>query len=119
MLVANMATLFMLSLIPFVTGWVGENDFAPQTVAVYAVVLILPALSWTILHKTIEQTNTWNEEVKRIMDKQAKKGILTVLIYIAGIPLAFVNPYISEGLFLLTSIMWLLPNKQLEKALEE
>ena len=120
LMLTNMVILFWLSIIPFVTAWVAETDFATEAVVVYSIALLLPAITWLFLQKTAEQANQWSPEVKRIMDKQGKtKGTISLVIYASGIPFAFVNPYISEAMFLLVSVMWLTPNKSLEKVLRE
>ena len=118
-MVTNMLLLFVLSLVPFTTGWVGETNFASVPVAVYAVVLIGCAFAWTLLQITIEKTNPWPPPIKKAMDRQGRKGWISVALYGAGIPIAFFNPYISEFLFVLTAIMWLIPDKNLEKAFAE
>ncbi len=118
LMLANMAILFWLSLIPFVTAWVAQTDFATEAVVVYSIALLLPAFSWQLLQSIAEKTNYWSPELKRILDKQGKvKGTISLVIYASGIPFAYINPYISEGLFLLVSVMWLIPNKEIEKVL--
>lgn len=117
-IVANLGLLFWLSLMPFVTGWVASSDFAPQVVAVYAALLAIPGFFWIILNHIIRKNNIWSEEMHRAMRRQQKKGIISMAMYLLGIPMAFVNPYISEGLFLLVSIMWFIPDKNVEKAME-
>jgi uncharacterized membrane protein len=120
LMLTNMAMLFLLSLIPFVTAWVAETDFASEAVVIYAISLLMPALTWMILQRVARKNSHWSPEVKGILDRQAKiKGTVSLIIYISGIPFAFINPYISEGAFLLVSIMWLIPNKKLEKVLGE
>jgi uncharacterized membrane protein len=117
-IVANLGLLFWLSLIPFVTGWVASCDFAPQAVAVYAVLLLIPGFFWNILIYIIKKNNTWSEKMQKAMKRQEKKGYISVIIYALGILMAFVNPYISEGLFLLVSVMWFFPDKNVERAME-
>jgi uncharacterized membrane protein len=117
-IVTNLSLLFWLSLIPFVTGWVGQNDFAPQSVAVYAVLLLIPGFFWNILIYIIKKNNRWSEKMQYAMKRQAKKGYISVFIYALGIPMAFVNPYISESLFLLVSVMWFFPDMNVERAME-
>lgn len=117
-IVANLGLLFWLSLIPFVTGWVAACDFAPQAVAVYAGLLLIPGFFWNILISIIKKNNPWSEKMQEAMKRQEKKGYASVIIYALGIPMAFVNPYISEALFLLVSIMWFFPDKNVEQAME-
>jgi len=117
-IVANLGLLFWLSLIPFVTGWVASCNFAPQAVAVYAVMLLIPGFFWNILISIIKKNNTWSEKMHTAMERQGKKGYVSIFIYALGIPMAFVNPFISEGLFLLVSVMWFFPDKNVERAME-
>ena len=118
-IIANLGLLFWLSLIPFVTGWVALCNFAPQAVAVYAVMLLIPGLFWTILRNIIMKNNAWSNQMQKAMKRQGKKGYISIAIYTSAIPLAFLNPYISEVLFLLVSVMWFMPDKNVEKAMEE
>lgn len=116
-LLSNMFFLFWLSLVPFATGWVGENGFAPVTVALYGVILIMPAIGYTFLQISIQKTNVWSESIQMAVDKSAKKGKISILTYVLAIPLAFLNPIISEVLFLLVAVFWVLPDLNLEKIL--
>lgn len=116
-LVANLGLLFWLSLIPFVTGWVGVNNFAPQAVAVYAVSLLIPGFAWNILITIIKKNNTWSDKMHHAMLRQERKGYISIIIYALAIPMAFVNPYISEGMFLVVSVMWFIPDKNIERAI--
>jgi uncharacterized membrane protein len=117
-IVANLGLLFWLSLIPFVTSWVAECNFAPQAVAVYAALLVMPGFFWNILTFIIKKNNVWSERMQQAMKRQERKGYITLFIYILGIPMAFVNPFISEGLFLLVGVMWFIPDKNVERAME-
>lgn len=117
-LMANMLLLFLLSLVPFATNWVGETVFAPVPVAVYAVVLLSCGLGWTFLQRLIEKNSGWSTQVKKVMRRQEIKGMISIVFYAAGIPLAFVNPYISEALFVTVMFMWLVPDKKIELAYE-
>ena len=114
----NLFLLFNLSLVPFLTSWVGESGFAAVPVALYAVLLATSGLSYTILQFAITRCNKWNELLRIAMRGSARKGILSLILYSAAIPLAFVNPFISEAIFLLVSITWLIPDKRIEKAFE-
>src|SRR6185312_4864436 len=118
-IVANLGLLFWLSLLPFVTDWVASCDFRPQAVAVYALLLLIPGFFWNILISIIRKNNPWSEKLQKAMKRQEKKGYISIVIYALGILTAFVNPYISEGLFLLVSVMWFIPDKNVERALEE
>ncbi|HTA28702.1 MAG TPA: TMEM175 family protein [Bacteroidia bacterium] len=118
-IVANLGLLFWLSLIPFVTSWVAECNFAPQAVALYALLLAMPGFFWTILMTIIKKNNPWSERMQEAMKRQEKKGYISLFLYLSGIPLAFVNPFITEALFLLVGIMWFIPDKNIERAMEE
>lgn len=118
MMLANLNLLFWLSLIPFATGWMGENHFETNTVALYGVVLLLCGVAYYILQDVV-QKNSHDINALRIAFKMStQKGIISLVAYIAAIPLAFVHEYISFAIFILTSIMWLIPDKNIEKALK-
>jgi uncharacterized membrane protein len=118
-LVANLNLLFFLSIIPFVTGWVSETDFAPEPVIVYAIALLIPGFAWTILQKLIEKHNPWNEQMKKAMKRQEIKAYISIVIYVAAIPVATVNTYASEAMFVVVALIWIFPDKRIEKALTE
>lgn len=116
---SNLNLLFWLSLIPFATGWMGENHFAPNTVLVYGILLLLSGASFTILQKAVEKHLQDSEALKEAFQVVTKKGILSVIGYSSGIALAYVNPIISGILFFAIAIMWLVPDKNIEKALRK
>jgi len=117
-MVLNMLLLFCLSLVPFATAWVGETSFAPVPVAVYAVVLATSGVAWVILQNAIKNSNPWSEAISKAMHRQNIKGLISTIMYLSGIVFAFINPFISEGLFVTVAIMWLWPDKNIEKAFE-
>jgi len=117
-MVLNMLLLFCLSLVPFATAWVGETKFAPIPVAVYAIILVTCSFAWTILQNAIKKFNPWSQPVATAMQRQSTKGVISTVMYLSGIPLAFLNPFISEALFVTVAVMWLWPDKNLEKAFE-
>lgn len=112
-MLANLNLLFWLSLVPFATGWMGENSFAPLTVAVYAVLLDMCGIAYVILQKTIEACHKDDIELKRLMIKHTRKGIFSLITYTLAIPFAYLNPYISVAIFLGVAISWLVPDKEL------
>jgi len=118
MLLANLHLLFWLSLVPFATGWMGENHFAPNTIIVYGLINILCGVAYSILQKTILNSLDHRSELVTAIEKQYKKAYLSVLAVVIAIPLAFVNPYISGVLFAVQSLVWLIPDKNIEKALK-
>jgi uncharacterized membrane protein len=116
---SNLHLLFWLTLIPFSTGWMGENHFEELPVALYSVNLILCALAYYILQKSIVAHHTYPEALAMAMKKQEKKGMLSLIMYLAAIPLAFVHTGISELIFIAVAILWVIPDKRIEKALHE
>ena len=117
-MLANMFLLFVLSFVPFATAWVGESNFAAAPVMLYGVVLASCGFAWTILQRLIENVSHWSEPVKHAMDRQTRKGWLSVIFYVSGIPIALCNTYISEALYIAVAIMWLIPDSNIEKAFE-
>ncbi|HEX8177178.1 MAG TPA: TMEM175 family protein [Pyrinomonadaceae bacterium] len=115
---ANMHLLFWLSLIPFVTGWMGENHFAPLPTAVYGVVLLAAAIAYYTLQKLIIAAQGPDSKLKAAVGKDIK-GKLSPLIYIVAIALAFVNQWISDGLYVFVALMWLIPDRRIESKLNE
>jgi len=116
---ANLNLLFWLSLIPFATGWMGENHFAPNTVLVYGVLLFLSGVSFSILQKAVEKHTLDIDELKEALRYLDKKGIASAIGYALALPLAYVNPIISGAIFLGIAIMWIVPDKKIEKALTQ
>lgn len=114
---SNMNLLFWLSLVPFVTGWMGENQFKPFPVAVYAVLLILCGVAYTILQKTIEKEHKNVQQLEDIMKRQSRKGFLSLVIYAAAVPLAYVNTIFSGLLFVAVAILWIIPDKRIKETI--
>ena len=111
---ANLHLLFWLSLIPFATGWMGENHAASLPVAVYGLVLLFAAIAYTIL--------TWalvrNHGPGSLLAKSAGlrlKGILSIVLYVTAIALAFVNPWISCTLYVVVALSWFIPDRAIER----
>jgi uncharacterized membrane protein len=115
---ANMHLLFWLSLVPFVTGWMGENNFASVPTAIYGVVMLMAAVAYTILQRTILKHQGSNSRLATAVGKDVK-GKLSLLFYILAIPLAFVHQLISDGLYVLVALMWLIPDRRIESKLNE
>ncbi|HCU52913.1 MAG TPA: hypothetical protein DIC36_01050 [Gammaproteobacteria bacterium] len=114
---ANLHLLFWLSLLPFVTGWMGENHFAPMTTALYGLVLLMASFAYWILARVIIANEGKGSLLDRAMGKDYK-GNVSVLIYVAAIPLAFVNQWISQGLYVVVAMMWLIPDRRIERVLK-
>ena len=116
---SNMSLLFSLSLIPFSTAWMGENHFATYPVALYAVNLVLCAVTYTWLQKTIMSHYTHSTKLIEALKKQEKKGIISMIGYLVSIPAAFFYPLISGLIFVSIAILWIIPDKNIEHALKE
>jgi uncharacterized membrane protein len=115
---ANLHLLFWLSLIPFATGWMGENHFAPLPTAAYGVVLLFSAIAYTILQAMIVAQQGANARLEAAVGKDMK-GKLSLAFYVLAIPLAFVHQWISDGLYVLVALMWLIPDRRIESKLSQ
>jgi uncharacterized membrane protein len=115
---ANVHLLFWLSLAPFVTAWMGENHFAPAPVALYGGVLLCTACAYFILTRTLISHHEKDSTLAQALGRDLK-GKLSVIIYIAAIPLAFVQSWIACGLYVLVAVVWLVPDRRIEKVLAE
>ena len=113
---ANLHLLFWLSLIPFTTGWMGENHFATLPVALYGLNLLACALAYTILVQVIIAQHGTQSELATAVGKDWK-GKLSLLAYVLGIALAFLSPWISGALYLGVALMWLIPDRRIERRL--
>jgi len=116
MLWANLHLLFWLSLIPFTTGWMGENHFAAAPVALYGLVLLFAAIAFRILQQLII-TSQGHDSVLKTAIGSDWKGKLSLIVYAIAIPLAFVSRWVSLGLYLFIALLWLTPDKRIAKAL--
>lgn len=112
---ANMHLLFWLSLVPFATGWMGENHFAALPTALYGVVLLCCAISYTVLQGVIVRHHRGHDDTLAQAVGHDFKGKLSLACYIAAIPLAFVNQWISDALYIAVAIMWLVPDRRIER----
>jgi uncharacterized membrane protein len=116
MLWANLHLLFWLSLIPFTTGWMGENHFAPVPSALYGFVLLMAAIAYFILQQLIIASQGPDSVLKRAVGDDWKGKLSPVLCTIA-IPMAFWSRWISLGLYVLVALIWLVPDRRIEHAL--
>lgn len=115
---ANLHLLFWLSLMPFVTGWMGENHFAPLPTAFYGVVLMMAGVAYYILEQTIIRSQGPQSKLKAAVGNDAK-GKISVLLYLIAIPLAFVHQLLSDAIYVFVALMWLVPDRRIEKRFEE
>ena len=116
MLWANLHLLFWLSLIPFTTGWMGENRFASVPTAFYGVVLLMAAIAWWILQQRIIATDGEESLLARALGGDWK-GKLSPLLYLTAILLAPFARWVSLGLYALVALLWLIPDRRIERAL--
>ena len=111
---ANMHLLFWLSLIPFATAWMGENDFSETPTAVYGVVLLMAAVAYYILIRAIIRSQGRDSLLARAIGNDVK-GKISVVFYAAAIPLALVLPWLALALYVLVAAIWLVPDRRIEK----
>ncbi|MCM3871056.1 MAG: TMEM175 family protein [Pyrinomonadaceae bacterium] len=113
---ANLNLLFWLSLIPFATAWMGENHFAPWTLAFYGIVLLFAGIAYTILVLALISLHGRDSVLATAMGKDFK-GKISIVIYLVAIPLALLKWWLSGALYILVAIMWLIPDRRIEKTL--
>jgi uncharacterized membrane protein len=111
---ANLHLLFWLSLLPFATGWMGENHFEPLPVSLYGFDLLMCGVAYYILAHALIANHGKESDFARALGNDFK-GKISPLAYLAAIPLAFVNPWISIGLYAAVAAMWLIPDKRFER----
>jgi uncharacterized membrane protein len=115
---ANLHLLFWLSLFPFVTGWMGENHFTPLPTALYGLVLLLAAIAYSILQGRIVAGQGGDSKLAASLGKDWK-GKLSPTLYAAAIALSFFAPLLAGGLYVFVALMWLVPDKRIERIVEE
>jgi uncharacterized membrane protein len=115
---ANSHLLFWLSLVPAATGWMGENFLAPLPTAVYGVSLLMPAIAYYLLQKTIVHQQGRHSMLASALGRDVK-GKISPLLYAAAVALAFVDAWLSIAIYALVAVMWLVPDRRIEKALGE
>jgi uncharacterized membrane protein len=113
---ANVHLLFWLSLVPFVTGWMGENHFAPLPVALYGFVLLMCGAAFTVLARMLVQIHGSDSPLARALGED-RKGRMSVVLYAAAIPLAFVDRWIALGIYVVVAAIWLIPDRRIERTL--
>jgi uncharacterized membrane protein len=114
----NLHLLFWLSLIPFVTAWVNESHFTTFPVAAYGVVLLMSAIAFTLLTATLIAHHGRESALATALGSDIK-GKISVAVYVVAIALAFVNPWISCGLYAVVAAMWFIPDRRIEKVAAE
>ena len=113
---ANLHLLFWLSIVPFVTGWMGENHFAALPTAFYGGVLLMAGVAYWILSATIIREQGKDSLLAKAIGKDIK-GKLSVVFYVVAIALAFVDERIAQGIYALVALMWLVPDRRIERVM--
>ena len=115
---ANLHLLFWLSLTPFVTGWMGETQFAALPVALYGTVLLFDGVAYFILTRALISLHGRESVLATALGRDFQ-GKVSVVIYLAAIPLAFVHTWFACALYVLVAVMWLVPDRRIEKILTQ
>ena len=115
---ANLHLLFWLSLTPFVTNWMGESRFAAWPVALYGVILLCAAFAYFILTRALVAHHGEDSALATAVGRDFK-GKVSLVFYVVAIPLSFVNSWLACALYVLVAIMWLIPDRRIEKVLAE
>jgi uncharacterized membrane protein len=113
---ANLHLLFWLSLVPFTTGWMGENHFASTPSALYGVVLLMAAIAYWILQRRIIASQGPGSLLARAIGNDWK-GKLSPILYLAAIPLAYASHWIAQAIYVAVALIWLVPDRRIENAL--
>ena len=113
---ANLHLLFWLSLVPFVTAWMGENKFHPVPTAIYGVVMLLAAIAYYILVRAILAGEGASSELAAAVGTDTK-GRISPVLYALAIPLSFVRAWIALGIYVFVALMWLVPDRRIESRL--
>jgi uncharacterized membrane protein len=115
---ANLHLLFWLSLVPFATAWMGENHFAPETLSLYGFILLMCAIAYFILQRTIISHHGRNSLLAEALGTDFK-GKLSPVLYLIAIPAAFLSEWISGLIYIGIAFLWLVPDKRIEKHLKK
>lgn len=115
---ANLHLLFWLSLVPFTTGWMGENNFSPASMFLYGVVLLMAAIAYFILQNRIIKSQGKDSILAKAIGKDIK-GKISPVLYIIGILTSYVNAWLSGFFYILVALIWLIPDKRIEHILNE
>ncbi len=114
---ANMHLLFWLSLVPFVTNWLGENGFQSWPVALYGAVLLLAGIAYFLLSRALVALHGQESALAKAVGDDAK-GYISLVCYTAAIPLAFINAMLACGLYVVVAVMWFIPDRRIEQTLK-
>jgi uncharacterized membrane protein len=112
----NLLLLFWLSQVPFTTGWMGENHFAPWPVAAYGFVMLMAAVAYYLLVRAILAHHGKDSRVATALGRDIK-GKVSVLLYVVALPMAFINRWVACGIYVLVALVWFVPDKRIERRL--
>ena len=115
---ANLHLLFWLSLLPFVTGWMGENHFTPLPTVFYGLVLLMAAVAYTILTWTIIREEGPDSLLRKAVGSDVK-GNLSLVLYLIALPLPFFMPWAAQAIFVAVALIWLVPDRRIEHVLPQ
>jgi uncharacterized membrane protein len=115
---ANLHLLFWLSIVPFATAWMGNHAYQPIPIALYGFVMLMAAIAYTILQNRLIATHGRDSKLAQAVGHDAK-GLFSLICYGTAIPLGFVRPVMSYGLFVLVAMIWLVPDRRIERQLKE
>jgi uncharacterized membrane protein len=115
---ANLHLLFWLSLVPFTTAWVGDTHLAPVPTAVYGVILVLAAIAYTMLQTVIIRSQGPHSRLRAAIGSDAK-GKVSIVLYASAIVLAFIAPWISGALYVVVALIWLVPDRRIEREVHQ
>ena len=115
---ANLHLLFWLSLVPFATGWIGENHFSAAPLSLYGCVLLMAGIAYVILQSMIIKSQGKNSMLKKAIGKDLK-GKISPVLYIAAIALSWLNPVIAGLIYVIAALIWLIPDRRIERQLSQ
>ena len=115
---ANLHLLFWLSMVPFVTAWMGENHFAAETLSLYGFILMMCAIAYFILQRTIIHQHGHESTLAKALGSDFK-GKVSMVLYLVAIPLAFVNIWLSALIYIGIACLWLVPDRRIEKRIKK
>jgi uncharacterized membrane protein len=115
---ANMHLLFWLSLVPFVTGWMGENAFARNPVALYGIVLLMCALAFTLLVRRLLKHHETDSPLARAIGGDAK-GNVSLVLYVVGVASSWISSAVALVFYVVVAVIWLVPDRRIERALQK
>jgi len=115
---ANLHLLFWLSLVPFVTGWIGENSFAQRPMALYGFILLMAAIAYYILQLQIIRSHGTESVLAKAIGNDLK-GKISPVLYVVGIAFSWISTWVSGALFIVVALIWLIPDKRIERIMKE